>query len=174
MDSLLARLTRVEDQLKTGEFTIPATFTENVVAKKEEPPKAVSEPIQDAWAVPQKSEPAPLQDEAPVGFWSDVASAVRKEVNVAISGFFGTTPNAPVKGVLAGETLTLVCANKFVMDMVNKPEILALVARKAAVKLGRSVRVVVSDQSGIAERNAQMEQLLDFGRAHSNVINIKE
>lgn len=175
MDALLARLTRVEDQLKTGSFSVqPAVVLAPESPAQETPKKPVAEPIQDAWAIPQESTTVPAKDEAPVGFWSDVASAVRREVNVAISGFFGTTPNAPVKGVLAGETLTMVCANKFVLDMVNKPDILELVARKAAVKLGRPVRVVAAEQSDVGERSAQMEQLLDFGRAHSNVINIKE
>ena len=174
MDGLLARLTRIEDQLKTGDFVLPAVpqkASEQVVDTAK---KAVTEPAQDAWAMVQETTRAPLQDEAPAGFWNDVASAVRREVNVAISGFFGSTPNAPVKGVLSGDTLSLVCANKFVIDMVNKPDILELVARKASAKLGRPIRVVAVDQSNTDERNAQMEQLLDFGRTHSDIINIKE
>ena len=116
----------------------------------------------------------PLVDQAPLGFWVDVASAVRSEMNPALTGFFATTPNAPLHGILAGDTLSLVCDNKFVADIVNKPDILDLVARKAAANLGRRVRVVVVDQASLNENTAQMEQLLNFGRAHSDIINIKE
>jgi len=57
---------------------------------------------------------------------------------------------------------------------VNKPDILALVARKAAAKLGRQLRVVVSDKTPTVSNNEQLEQLLDFGRNHADRINIKE
>ena len=60
------------------------------------------------------------------------------------------------------------------MDIVNKPDILELVARKASAKLNRPVRVVVTDNTGIEERNEKMEQLLNFSKAHSDIVNIKE
>ena len=172
VDALLARLTRVEDQLKTGSFTYP-TVAAVATETAQEPQTVQVSPVQKTESVVNES-PVVLQDQAPVGFWADVASAVRREVNPAMSGFFGTTPNAPIRGILAGDTLSLACANKFVMDMVDKPDILQLVAHKASAKLGRPIRVTVIDQTNMNEKNAQMEQLLDFGRAHSNVINIKE
>ena len=170
-EALLARLTRIEDQLKSGEF-IQAPIQKSVpdATEQNSEPKAVVEINEPASA---EAEQLP-QDQAPAGFWVDVASAVRKEANPVISGFFATTPNAPLRGILAGNTLSLACANKFIMDIVNKQDVLELVARKAAAKLGRQVRVVVIDQAGMNEKNSQMEQLLDFGRAHSDVINIKE
>jgi len=60
------------------------------------------------------------------------------------------------------------------VNIVNKPDILALVARKAAAKLGRQLRVVVSDKTPTVSNNEQLEQLLDFGRNHADRINIKE
>ena len=170
-EALLARLTRIEDQLKSGEF-VQAPIQKSLPTVKEQAsaPKVVVE-INEPASVEAEQLP---QDQAPAGFWVDVASAVRKEANPVISGFFATTPNAPLRGILAGNTLSLACANKFIMDIVNKQDVLELVARKAAAKLGRQVRVVVIDQAGMNEKNSQMEQLLDFGRAHSDVINIKE
>ena len=108
-----------------------------------------------------------------MGFWSDVSAAIRKELNPAVAGFFITTPNAPVRGILAGDQLVLACDSKFVVDMVNKPDILALVSRKASAKLGRPLRVTVIDDADLDKKNEQMEQLLDFGRAHSDIITIK-
>ena len=65
-------------------------------------------------------------------------------------------------------------SNNFVLDMVNKPEVLALVARKAGTVLGRQVAVKAVDASTRQGNSEKMEQLLNFGRAHSDVIKIKE
>ena len=175
MDALLARLTKLEDQIRCGDFPI-LSQTQTVSAPVPEPMTTQTEqPGSFVANSDQVERPAELpKDQAPVGFWTDVASAVKKEVIPALSGFFATTPNAPMRGILAGDTVSLACENKFVMDIVNKPEILELVARKASAKLGRRVRVVVIDQTALNEKNAQMEQLLNFGREHSDLINIKE
>ena len=84
------------------------------------------------------------------------------------------TPNAPIKGVLQGNKLVLVCANSFTMEVVNKPEILDIVSRKASAKLGTPIRAVAADQTGANVKSEQMERLLDFGRAHSDIVKIKE
>ncbi len=171
--SLLSRLTRIEDQLATGSF----------VSQPPEVASPVQEVLEQTVSAPQeKHEPVieklpaetPAVDEAPVGFWTDVATAVRSELNPALSGFFATTPNAPLRGVLSGDTLTLVCNNKFILDIVNKPEILSLVSRKSSAKLGRPVRVVITDKTDALNKTEELEQLLSFGRAHSDVINIKD
>ena len=91
-----------------------------------------------------------------------------------MSGFFNTTPNAPVKGVLQGNTVVLVCANNFALDIINKPEILSLVGRKASAVLGRPVSAKAVDKLAKPETSSRMQQLLDFGRAHSDIVNIKE
>jgi hypothetical protein len=118
--------------------------------------------------------PAVKNDETPIGFWTDVASQVRTELKPPASGFFAPTPNAPIQARLQGNQLMLVCANSFTMGMINKPEILELVSRKASAKLGRPIRVSLVDQSTGKGNSEQMEQLLRFGRAHSDIINIKE
>ena len=45
---------------------------------------------------------------------------------------------------------------------------------KASAKLGRMIRVKAFDKNATNEPNQQMEQLLQFGRTHSDIINIKE
>ena len=70
--------------------------------------------------------------------------------------------------------MVLRCANAFTLEMVNKPEILALVSRKATALLGRPVTAVAVDQNAKPETNAKMERLMDFGRAHSDIVNIKK
>ena len=170
INSLLARLTRIEDQIQSGEFVRADNSSQIISTRESEDPEAVS--ASEKLQVEEQLHS--LEDQAPVGFWSDVASAVRKEVNPAISGFFATSPNAPLRGILTGSTLALACPNKYIMDIVNKPEILSLVARKAAAKLGRQVRVVVIDEASLNVNSVQLDQLLDFGRSHSDIINIKE
>ena len=60
------------------------------------------------------------------------------------------------------------------MDIINKPEVLELVARKASAMVGKPLRIVITDQSYTPQNTNHMDQLLDFGRAHSGVIKIKE
>ena len=89
MQALLARLTKLEDQIRSGGFVAAA------------PQSATSETPQTA--VEQfTSSPAPeipsgqrAVDEAPAGFWADVVSAVRAELTPSMRGFFGTSENAP-------------------------------------------------------------------------------
>jgi DNA polymerase-3 subunit gamma/tau len=166
--ALNARLTRLEDQLRSGTFTV-------MQKQPEEPEEEQAPPPDDRDAPPLPDEiPVPKNEETPIGFWTDVASQVRTELKPPASGFFAPTPNAPIQARLQGNQLMLVCANSFTMGMINKPEILELVSRKASAKLGRPIRVSLVDQSTGKGNSEQMEQLLRFGRAHSDIINIKE
>ena len=167
--SLNARLTRLEDRLNSGDFTVK-TSSPAVVEDDERPPMP-----DDSDAPPETGQyDSATQNDAPIGFWTDVAAQIRKELKPPASGFFAPTPNAPVQGVLQGQKLLLVCSNKFTMEYINKPEILDLVSRKASAKLGIPVRAFAVDHMAGSANTEQMEQLLQFGRAHSDIINIKE
>ena len=171
MQSLLARLNRLEEQIQSGVTLVPET---PVKSRDTEPVdqkiQTVAEEEKPAITVPAEE----VIDEAPIGFWADVVAAVKAELSPAMRGFFATSANAPLRGILAGDRLVLACENQFIMDIVNKPDILSLVQRKASAKLGRQIRVVVKDDKELDERNAQMDQLLDFGRAHNNIVRITE
>jgi len=172
MPSVIARLTRLEDQIKSGQLVVaPVAYApQGAKADDDQPPL-----LDDADAPPLDNEqlenPAP---EAPIGYWTDIATAVRKELKPPASGFFAMTPNPPIRAVLQGTQLTLICVNKFTMEIINKPEILSLVAQKASAKLGVRVTVKVTDGTVGNVKNEQMEQLLRFGRAHSDFVKIKE
>ncbi len=172
VDSMIARLTRLEDQLRSGVVIQEKRQSEDVPAYTEAEPVLVEEPVTASVT------PAPaiqkVTDEAPVGFWADLVAAVRMELNPAMRGFFTTSENAPLRGILAGERLVLACTNKYILDIINKPEITQLVARKASAKLGRQVSVVVTDDTELEEKNKQMEQLLNFGRTHGDIVKITE
>ena len=172
--SLNARLTRLEEQIKSGSFVTAAPAPAPAVKAQQSTMEDDYDrpPMPDDDDIPP--EPNVPEISAPVGFWTDLATSVRRELKPPVSGFFAPTPNAPVQGILRGDKLELRCANNFIMEMVSKPAILELVTRKASAQLGRPVKVTAVDSTAKPEDNGKMEQLLNFGRAHSDVIKIKE
>ena len=172
-DAMNARITRMEERLSTGDFVAPAR--QNKVEAVSEPEDDDRPPMPDDSDAPPMPEeiPAPV-NEAPAGFWMDLAMAIKNELKPPLSGFFSPSPNAPIQGVVRGNELVLECSNAFTMEMVGKPEVLALAARKASAKLGRNVRAVAVDISAKPKTNDRMNQLLSFGRAHSDIVKIKD
>ena len=132
--------------------------------------------------MPDDSDAPPVEDdvqevpasEAPVGFWTDLIAAVRKELKPPAAGFFVASPNAPIQGALLGDKLELRCSNNFTKETIDKPYVLEVVSRKASAMLGRPVRTLVVDLSARAAGNPRMEQLMNFGRNHSDVVKIKQ
>lgn len=174
MQSLIARLTRLEDQIRCGSFTV--TVPQQTAPVEQPAEVAGEEPAtcEESSTVENVGKTEPSEDQTPAGFWADLVTAVKAELSPVMKGFFISTPNAPLRGVLAGNKLTLVCENKFVEDIVNKPDVLSLITRKASAMLGQQIRVVTTDQTMAESKNANMEQLLNFGRAHSDIVNIKD
>ena len=168
--SINARLGRVEELLKNGVPVQNLKHVEKPLPEEEYPPLPDDA---DAPPIPDGMYSEPARDEAPVGFWSDLVAEVRRELKPPVNGFFVATPNAPVQGILKGDMLELCCANGFTVDVVNKPEVLAMVSQKAGAKLGRPVRVVLTDKTAKPAANHNLEQLLDFGRAHADVVKIR-
>ena len=169
IDAVNARLTRLEEQLKSGAFIVAAAPVAEI--EEERPPIPDDDdapPVFD-----EVAQQAPQQDPAFAGFWVDMVSDIRKELKPPASGFFVTTQNAPVEGVLQGNKLELLCAAAFIVDVINKPEILEMISRKASAKLGRPIRAVAVDKTAVNVKSKQMEQLLRFGKEHSDIITIK-
>ena len=92
----------------------------------------------DEDAPPGEEEPPAPRDDTPVGFWSELCANVRKELKPPITGFFVATPNAPVQGALVGDRLELRCGNDFTAQMLDRPDVLEVVSRKAGVMLGKA------------------------------------
>ena len=174
--ALNARLSRLEEQLKSGAFVVAAPAAPAARQEAEEDDDRPPMPTDDDAPPCADEEPqaAAPKDDAPLGFWTELVSAIRQELKPPISGFFVASPNAPVQGSVQGRQVVLRCANSFTLEMINKPEILALVGRKASVILGRPVSATAVDKNAKPENNARMEQLISFGRAHSDIVTIKE
>lgn len=171
VSAMNARITRLEEQLKSGV----------VVTQKAAPKPAEEEEEDDRPPMPTDEDAPPEENppmeqpvsEAPSGFWSDLCAGVRKELKPPALGFFAGTPNAPVQGILQGGKLELRCGNSFVAETINKPEILEVVSRKAGAMLGKPIQAVVTDLAAKPGRNPKMEQLMNFGRAHGDIVNIR-
>ena len=172
--ALNARLTRLEEQIKSGSFVAaqPAKAAPAAPADDYDDDRPPMPGDEDA---PPTQEEAPVQQQGdmPVGFWSDLVGAVRKELKPPVSGFFVATPNAPVQGALAGDKLELRCSNDFTAQMLDRPDILEIVSRKASAMLGRPIRAQVVDMNKRPQTNGRMEQLMNFGRQHSDIVKIK-
>ena len=173
--ALNARLTRLEEQIKTGAFVAAAPQKKQTAAEPEDDYDDDRPPMPgDEDAPPAEEEAsAPPPSEAPMGFWSDLCAGVRKELKPPVSGFFAATPNAPVQGALVGNKLELRCSNDFTAKMLDRPDLLDIVSRKAGALLNRPVRAVVVDVNARPAGNPRMEQLMNFGRAHSDIVKIK-
>ena len=167
-ESVNSRITRLEEMMKSG--CLPVTQARPAAEAEERPPMP-----DDLDAPPEagEQEHAVVMDETPSCFWVDMVSEIRSELKPPASGFFVTTPNAPVEGRLHDNKLELVCAAGFIVDVLNKPEILEMISRKASAKLGRPIRAVAVDKSKLNVKSKQMEKLLKFGQEHSDIIKIK-
>ena len=175
-ESLNARLPRLEDQIKSG----------SLVAAKQEQKKEVPEDLDDERPPLPGDEDAPPPEEpedrpapeqpamAPNAFWTELLAASRKELKPPAAGFFVPSQNSPIKGAMKGSRLELRCINTFVAEAINRPDILEVVTRKASALMGKPIQVSVVDMTAKPANNPRMDQLLNFGRAHSDVIKIKE
>ena len=168
-DAINSRITRIEEQIRSGSFVAAPASAQPEDTEEERPPF-----YDDADIPPEPEMETPPVQEAPIGFWTDIVSQIRRELNPTLLGFFVAAPGAPIQGVLRDEQIVLLCDSQYIVDMVNKPEVLELVSRKASAALGRPVRAKAVDKTTKQARSQQMEQLLAFGRANPDRININE
>ncbi len=171
-EALNARLTRLEEAVASG-VGLPHVTAAKPVAETEEEERP---PLPgDADAPPEFGEPAAASPPEPAAnFWADFAGQVRETLGPPVSGFFISSPDAPVQGVLRSDQLELQCQNTFVYDMVNKPEILQKIGRCLCAALGRSIPVLATDLQAKPKANDHLQALLAFGKEHSDIVKIKK
>ena len=147
-EALDARLSRVEEQLRSG--VVPAA---QPAAPAQPAPAGGTPPWDDDGPPPIWEEPppppeppapvaSPASDSLPVGFWADFIAAVRPALSPMVRGFFAA--NGPVTAELEGDALTLFCASDMVKRMVDRPEVCTLAGQKAGALLGKPVQVRVT------------------------------
>ena len=169
-ESFNARLTRVEEQIKSGCVIRGGEPAQEQPREEEETPPAPDDA--DAPPAPE-DEPAAVQ-EAPMVFWTELVSAVRGELKPMCRGFFVSAPDGPIQGILKGDVLTLRCETAYVVDIINKPDILEVVSRKASALLNKRISVRVEDRSAKPAASAGMAKLKAYGQAHRDVVKITE
>ena len=172
-EALNARLTRLEEQIKSGAFVQTSPHRAEAPPVEEDDGEDRPPMPGDEDAPPAAEEPVSPQSDVPMGFWSDLVAAVRRELKPPASGFFVVSDSSPLRWNLAGNRLEVRCRDAFSAQMLDKPEILETVSRKASAMLNRPVRAVVVDMTAKPAGNPRMEQLMNFGRAHSDIVKIK-
>lgn len=160
-----ARLSRLEDRIKSGNIKVnPAASVQ-----MEEPEE--SEPAEEA---PKQEIPMFTPSEAPASFWPDLAAEIRQELKPPASGYFVASPNCPLQGALVGDTLELRCMDDFVAKEVGRKENLEVAQRKASARMGRPIRAVVVKPYEKTGGTPKMDKLLSFGKAHQDIVKIKD
>ncbi len=109
---------------------------------EEEPPPVPEEPTRPAKAAePPVSAPvpAPVADD---GFWTAFLPGLKPLLSPAVWPFVSNP--AMTTGALAGDVLTLEAKVGVTKAMIDKPDILDVIAQAASARLGRAVTVTVS------------------------------
>ena len=178
--ALNARISKLEEQLRSGNFAMPTQAAPAPQPKPEDacddecpppPDDGEAPPDPDAPPVPAQAQKS-QKDETPIGFWVDLATQMRMEIPPAVRGFLDPTGKL-MNAVVRGDRVGLICANDHVMNMVDKPAVREVAQRKASAILGRPITVKVVNREAERSKSAQMEQLMAFGREHSDIIKIK-
>ena len=160
--ALNARLSRLEDAVKTGTIAIqPSTQDETPPWDLEEASPAPPEP--------EQKPPAPK--ETPLGFWPDFVAKVRPGLPVKARGFFA--PSGPLSGELNGDVLVLTADSPFVQSIVSEESTLAVIRKAANGMAGRPVAVTVRLRGGSSKDESAFSELLQFGKDHSEIIDIR-
>ena len=176
--SLNARISKLEEQLRTGNFVAAAPQTAAKPVEEEEelpPPPGDEEAPPDPEAPAVQDKPAePAKDDTPIGFWAELCAQMRPELTRPMAGFFYAAERSPVKGRVRGDRVGLICADTTVAKLIDNPQVREVAQRKASAILGRPVQIVIVDRSAKPEKSREMEQLIAFGKAHNDIVNIKD
>ncbi len=168
VQALNARLSKLEEQLRTGNFAAP----KRAAAEEELPP-----PPQDEDAPPETvlmAPPEPAKNETPMGFWPDLAERIRAQVPPPIGGFFSPREDCPVKAFVREDRVGLICQTSSVAKLLEQSGIVPIASQAASDILGRPMRAVIVDKTQVKKESAGMQQLIHFGKQHPDTIRIKE
>jgi len=164
--ALSARIGRLEEQLASGSFVAAAAAP----AAASAPEQSSEEPAKEKRPAPVPEKQAPAASTLPADFWPEFVARVAPTLTPQIRSFI--TTNGPVRPALRDGVLYLEAQNKFVFDMVEKQDT-TILAEKASLLLGSRVRVKFVQQGASTVRQGDpLEELLQFGSAHQDIIKI--
>lgn len=171
---LSARVARLETMMS---YPAPAPAAQPKQSEKPAPlPQDADEDdapppwAEEAPPVPAEQPPVPAAAPTPAaaaddGFWPALLPGLKPLLSPAVWPFVSNP--AMTTGVLAGDTLTLEAKVSVTKAMIDKPEILDVIAQAAAARLGRSITVSVSappPKAGNMEDLFAIGQQLDDGQ----------
>lgn len=172
--ALNARISRIEEKLKSGAFVASKAPAPEEDESWEDADRAPFPDDGDAPQQMEEPEEKPISDDLPMGFWPDLVTKVRESLKMPARGFFAAGANGPVQGQLQGDTLLLLCNSSFTQEVIGDREVLNVVSEKASGMLGRKVRAIAVDKNKQVAKGSNFEELLSFGSAHSDTIKIKK
>ena len=168
--SINARLSRLEDKIATGNFSVAV----KAPVQEEDDDRPPMPDDDDAPPIPMEDLPPvpPRAKEAPAGFWPDFSAKLKARIPNKSKGFIPGT----VEPVIEGSVLTLAAEGGFVKKMLDIPEVLEPAAEIASAMLGKPMRVRCVEKNKLSGHNGKdlMNDLVKFGQKHENIISIKE
>ena len=169
--ALSARIGHLEEQLANGVIAAPTAPAPSPAPAQEAERPAETETPQDAPAEPVQEQPPAPQD-APPGFWPELAAALQQSLSPRERGFLSV--DGPVRVTLAGDTLQLVADNDFVLEMIRREDVAQVIRSKASAILKRpvAVRFARKGQTDAAGHDP-MDALVRFGEEHPELFTIK-
>lgn len=172
-EAMNARLSKLERAVANG-IRVVQESPKEPQSEEDRPPMPGDEDAPPPTEEEMSARSAPRQEESPVGFWPDLVSKIHEAIkNPVLRGYFGATPDALVQGSLQADRLELRCSSTYVYELISKRENLELVGQVASEFLGRPIRAWASDQQAKPRSSEHFQELLNFGKQHSNVIKIK-
>ncbi|MGN0979991.1 MAG: DNA polymerase III subunit gamma/tau [Candidatus Avoscillospira sp.] len=171
--SLNARLSRVEDQLASGQVTVRTAAPASREPEDDDRPPMPDD--DDAPPVFEEAPPVPRVEEAPSGFWADFVARVKPELSNRYKGFFAV--GGPVNPQLAAGILTLVADTGFVLKQIDTPAVLEPAARIASALLGQPMKVrctLKGKTNPMTGGKDPLQDLLAFGKQHEDIVTIRE
>ena len=186
IQSLGARVSKLEERLATGNFT-PAKKPAKAEAAQEDEdddrppfPDDADDPLAGL-APPQEPRRAeapqkkPAQDGAQEELdrrWPELAASLREGLGVRERGFFA--PGGPVRPRRRGDTLILSAPSQFVLDIIKNPNVQKIAAEKASAFFGQPMQVQFALAGQLdASGEDPMDALLALGKEHSDIMTIK-
>ena len=169
--SINARLSKLEDKIASGNFTVAARPVVQDDDDLPPPPDDDDVPpeVLDAPPVPPMKRP----EETPTGFWADFVAKLKPEIPNKAKGFFAL--EGPVKPQLEGDLLTLVADTDFVKNVVDIPEVLETAGCVASALLGRQMRVrCMKKGKQVPSGGNPFSDLVQFGQAHNDIFKISD
>ena len=186
VQSLGARVSKLEERLATGNFTPAKQQAKAESAENEEDddrppfpddaddPLAGLAPPMDAREAekPQEKKATDGAQEELDRRWPELAASLREGLGVRERGFFA--PGGPVRPRLKGDTLILTAPSQFVLDIIKSPNVQKIAAEKASAFFGHPMQVQFALAGQLdASGKDPMDALLALGEEHSDIMTIK-